>query len=138
MKTALVVLALFFGSATVVIPQAPQQTAAVDGKQYVLLPYVLVNRQSYEKVCGPFYWSNVLGEGSELIGFRFTRDGKKVEDVVVHAKSLSVMVDEATALPTAQEVSKDDGGHYVLRMNARDHSAYTAEHGCLAGVEQMK
>jgi hypothetical protein len=37
--------------------------------------------------------------------------------------------------PTAEEVSTDDGGHFVLRMKSND---YAAEKGCLVGVPQMK
>jgi hypothetical protein len=45
------------------------------------------------------------------------------------------MVDEATASPTAQEVSEDNGGHFVLRVNAKDYAGYGE---CLAQVEKMK
>jgi hypothetical protein len=137
------VMALLAGSAIVAVAasQAPRVSLAssVDGKQYALLPYVLsASRQSYEKVCGPFYRSEVLGKGNEneLVGFRFSRDGK-IEDPVVRVHNLSVMIDDSIVSPTAQEVSEIDGGHYVLRMGQRDYNTY-ASAGCLTGVSQMK
>lgn len=128
-------MALLFGGAAAAISQAPQ-VSGVDGKQYALIVYTLDSpRQSYEKICGPFYLSEVLGKGSELIGFRFIRNGE-TEHAVVSFKNLSVMVDEGIASPTAQEVSEEDGGHYILRMKGDDYLG--KYHECLAGVVKMK
>ena len=130
--TAVVALALLLGSTTVV-PQAPP----VDGKQYPIAVFKLdAPRQSYEKVCQFFYWSKILGEGkeNELVGFNFVR-GDQTEKLVTHIKALSVMINESTPSPTAQVVSTQDGGHYVLWMNSHDHNA---ESGCIADIAPMK
>ncbi|MDR3582160.1 MAG: hypothetical protein P4L67_02705 [Candidatus Pacebacteria bacterium] len=130
-----VVWAFLFGSAAVAVPQGPQQASGVDGKQYAIMTSVLdAPRQSYEKNCQFFYWSKVLGDGNELVGFRFTRNGV-VERPVVRIKNLSIAIDEKIQSPTAQEVSTDGGGHYILRMNGRDHGA---DGECLAGIALMR
>jgi hypothetical protein len=134
MKIAMVtvVSALLLGSAMAAVSQAPQ----VDrGKQYAITVSKMdAPLQAYEKNCNFFYWSEIFGKGSEMVGFSFAHDGK-TEHSVGFVKNLSFMIDEGVASPTAQMVSAEDSGHYVLRLNRHN---YEVEQKCLVGVAQTK
>lgn len=119
----------------IVRAQAPS-AIGVDGKQHTLIAYVLESpRQSYEKVCGFFYRSEVLGSGSSsLVGFQLMNEGQVVRPVA-RVKYLSIKIDESAQIPTAQKVSDESGGHYILRMNSETRRAGGE---CISDIVLMK